>query len=202
MFSDKSPNAELKLIDFGLSKVYFLNFPPSLQILTANQYTHSVVGTRNYIAPEVYMRDYQGSGYTKSCDMWSLGIICYFLLTGRNPLPSQPCTGPLQQLPGKIPYPRKYWNSISPEAKQFVEGLLQFDPAKRLTGRSSAGVSSSSLAGAGAPVAASAVPRGSEAVPHESRAEPAGVSGVQPAEEGGDDRGGVPSEQRGRSPRG
>lgn len=23
MFSDKSPNAELKLIDFGLSKVYF-----------------------------------------------------------------------------------------------------------------------------------------------------------------------------------
>ena len=112
-----------------------MHFPPSLQILTANQYAHSVVGTRNYIAPEVYMRDYQGSGYTKACDMWSLGIICYFLLTGRNPLPSQPCTGPLQQLSGKIPYPRKYWNSISPEAKQFVEGLLQFDPAKRLTGR-------------------------------------------------------------------
>lgn len=27
MFSDKSPNAELKLIDFGLSKVYFFEFP-------------------------------------------------------------------------------------------------------------------------------------------------------------------------------
>lgn len=81
------------------------------------------------------MRDYQGSGYNKSCDMWSLGIICYFLLTGRNPLPSQPCSGPLPQVSAKIPYPRKYWGSLSPEAKQFVQGLLQLDPAKRLTGR-------------------------------------------------------------------
>lgn len=137
MFSDKSPSAELKLIDFGLSKVPLLFSPLSLQILTANQYTHSVVGTRNYIAPEVYMPAFQGSGYTKSCDMWSLGIIAYFLLTGRNPLPpssSSPSPSALPPLSRKIPYPRKYWSALSAEAKQFVEGLLQFDPAKRLTG--------------------------------------------------------------------
>ena len=50
---------------------------------------HSLVGTRYYIAPEVFMNDFKGIGYGKSCDMWSIGIITYFLLTGHNPLPPQ-----------------------------------------------------------------------------------------------------------------
>ena len=64
IFADSSPDAEIKLIDFGLSK-----------LMTTSEYTHSLVGTRNYIAPEVYLKGYQGSGYNKSCDMWSIGII-------------------------------------------------------------------------------------------------------------------------------
>lgn len=124
MFADSSPDSEIKLIDFGLSK-----------LMNNSDYTHSLVGTRNYIAPEIYMKDYQGSGYSKACDMWSLGIITYFLLTGRNPLPPQ-FADPLQAAEGqlKIPYPRRYWSSLSPEAKSFVEGLLQIDPAARMTG--------------------------------------------------------------------
>ncbi len=43
--------------------------------------------------------------------------------------PSQAAEGQL-----KIPYPRRYWSSLSPEAKSFVEGLLQIDPAARMTG--------------------------------------------------------------------
>lgn len=124
MFADPSPDSEIKLIDFGLSK-----------LMNNSDYTHSLVGTRNYIAPEIYLKDYQGSGYSKACDMWSLGIITYFLLTGRNPLPPQ-FADPSQTVEGKlkIPYPRRYWSSISPEAKSFVEGLLQIDPAARMTG--------------------------------------------------------------------
>ena len=67
--------------------------------------------------------------------MWSIGIITYFLLTGRNPLPAQlmdPQCYDTEKI--KIPYPRRYWSTLSLEAKSFVEGLLQVDPTKRMTG--------------------------------------------------------------------
>lgn len=92
------------------------------------------MGTHNYIAPEVFLKDFKTCGYTKSCDMWSLGIIAYYLLTGRNPLPSQMeemSTSDVQNL--TIPYPRRYWSSLSEEAKDFVNSLLQIDPDKRVT---------------------------------------------------------------------
>lgn len=124
MFADSSPDAEIKLIDFGLSKS-----------MSHSDYTYSLVGTRIYIAPEVYLKCFEGMGYSKACDMWSLGIITYFLLTGRNPLPPQltnPASQDLQNV--RIPFPRRYWSSLSSEARSFVEDLLQINPAKRSTG--------------------------------------------------------------------
>ncbi|KAK8819401.1 hypothetical protein WA556_002392 [Blastocystis sp. ATCC 50177/Nand II] len=123
MFTDTTPDADLKLIDFGLSK-----------LLNRTEYTHSLVGTPSYIAPEIYAKDYVGTGYTKSCDMWSLGIIAYFMLTGRNPMPAQTNREWDQDLKSVVvPYPPRYWAGVSPEARSFVQGLLQADPLKRMT---------------------------------------------------------------------
>ena len=133
MFSDNTPDAEVKLIDFGLSKVR--PPPPSnTQFVDDTDYMHSLVGTRYYIAPEVYMPNFKGVGYNKSCDMWSIGIITYFLLTGHNPLPAQMANLPFDQLRiDEVPFPHEFWKDISAEAKSFVKGLLVIDPVKRMT---------------------------------------------------------------------
>ena len=59
---------------------------------------HSLVGTPNYIAPEVLQR----SGYTHLCDWWSVGVIMYEMLVGQPPfLASTPADTQLK-VGGKI----------------------------------------------------------------------------------------------------
>lgn len=46
---------------------------------------YSTVGTPDYIAPEVFMQ----TGYTNSCDWWSLGVIMFEMLIGYPPFCSE-----------------------------------------------------------------------------------------------------------------
>ncbi len=73
-----SGKGEFKIGDFGVSK-----------ILKNSSRAESVKGSPDYLAPEVYLGK---EGYTKSVDLYSLGIVLYRLLNmGRNPfLPAFP----------------------------------------------------------------------------------------------------------------
>ena len=67
-----SANGEFKVGDFGVSKV-----------LKDSSKAESIKGTPNFLAPEVYLGK---EGYTKSADLYSLGIVLYRLLNySRNP---------------------------------------------------------------------------------------------------------------------
>lgn len=70
MMTDKTANSDVKIVDFGLAK-----------ILGPSQTCTEVYGTLAYIAPEVL----QNKPYGMAVDIWSLGIITYFLLAGVLP---------------------------------------------------------------------------------------------------------------------
>ena len=63
----------IKLIDFGMSKI----INPNNKEMNLNTYC----GTLDFIAPEVF----DGNGYDKKCDIWSIGVIGYFILSGFPP---------------------------------------------------------------------------------------------------------------------
>ena len=69
LFQDTTESATMKIIDFGLSRVFDNQHHSELM--------HTRVGTPYYIAPEVI-----GRNYGPQCDLWSIGVILYILLCG------------------------------------------------------------------------------------------------------------------------
>ena len=63
-------DGEVKLIDFGLAK----------QIIKKGQQMHTIAGTPYFIAPEVLH-----GKYGKECDIWSLGVVMFVMMTGGYP---------------------------------------------------------------------------------------------------------------------
>ncbi|KAF4676681.1 hypothetical protein FOL47_005632 [Perkinsus chesapeaki] len=116
MFLDKSLNSPLKLIDFGFSQRFTSGVP-----LTR------VCGTCFYVAPEVL----KGT-HDQKCDIWSLGVITYMLLSGMPPFSGSNEQAILRSVRvGKYNFSAPVWKSVSPEAKQFVVRLLTKDPTRR-----------------------------------------------------------------------
>jgi calcium-dependent protein kinase len=66
---DNREKNTIKLIDFGTSQVF-----------RSEEKMQLVLGTAYYIAPEVL----QGN-YDEKCDVWSIGVILYILLSGIPP---------------------------------------------------------------------------------------------------------------------
>ena len=118
LMTDLSPKADIRLLDFGLSK-----------IIGNDEKCTEPYGTLSFVAPEVL----QGKPYDKSVDLWSIGIITFLLLCGYLPFDDKHSEREIarQTIQDPVPFEDKIWNKYSPEAKTFVEGLLQKKPEKR-----------------------------------------------------------------------
>ena len=120
LMTDISDTADIRLLDFGLSK-----------IIGNEEKCTEPYGTLSFVAPEVL----QGKPYDKSVDLWSIGIITFLLLCGYLPFDDKHSEREIarQTIQDPVPYEKKIWDKYSPEAKAFVDGLLQKKPEKRYT---------------------------------------------------------------------
>lgn len=88
-----------------------------------------IVGTPYYVAPEV-LRGHYGT----QCDMWSVGVLFYVMLTGYVPFTGKDHEEVfLEIVKGEYPTYLKEWESVSDSAKDLVSHLLQVNPKKRYT---------------------------------------------------------------------
>uniref|UniRef100_A0A674EBJ0 non-specific serine/threonine protein kinase n=1 Tax=Salmo trutta TaxID=8032 RepID=A0A674EBJ0_SALTR len=124
LYVDESGNPEsIRICDFGFAK----------QLRAENGLLMTPCYTANFVAPEVLKKQ----GYDAACDIWSLGVLLYTMLTGFTPFANGPEDTPEEILArigsGKFSLTGGYWNSVSAEAKDLVSKMLHVDPHQRLT---------------------------------------------------------------------
>ena len=112
-------NFELKLIDFGCSKMF----------TTYKKNFEDTIGTLVYCSPEVLLNN-----YNEKCDLWSCGIILYLLLTGKFPFYGKTENEIIEKiLNQKIEFNEEIFDKISPEAKDLIQKCLIHDKNKRIS---------------------------------------------------------------------
>ena len=103
---------ELKLGDFGLAK----------KLSFRDEKISERVGTPAYMAPEIL----ENMGYSLEVDIWSLGVIMYYLIIGKLPF-----NKPNQEDIKRVSYTFPKKAIISRAAKSLIEQILVKDPKER-----------------------------------------------------------------------
>lgn len=115
LFVSTDPQAlQAKLIDFGIA----------CHCKSSERVTAGRAGTEAYEAPEII----SNSSYCEKCDLWSLGVLLYVMLSGCMPFASgrHSCSGTFS-MKGED------WDQTSDEAKDLISRLLVVDPEARLS---------------------------------------------------------------------
>ncbi|XP_017148953.1 serine/threonine-protein kinase DDB_G0283821 [Drosophila miranda] len=109
----------IKIIDFGLAR----KFDPDKRLRV-------LFGTPEFVAPEVVNFDCISYG----TDMWSVGVICYVLISGLSPFMGENDIETMSNVTiAKYDFEDECFNGISPECLDFIAKLLVKDLSTRMT---------------------------------------------------------------------
>jgi calcium-dependent protein kinase len=110
LFLNSSSDSPLKVIDFGLSRVFG----------STDHKMTTKVGTAYYVSPEVLSGDYD-----EKCDVWSSGVILYILLCGDPPFNGSNDNDIYRKIQSKkFSFPSPKWDNISEDAKDLIRNML------------------------------------------------------------------------------
>ena len=120
MLTEASDKGNIKIMDFGLSK-----------ILGKKEKTTDGFGTLTFVSPEVLIR----KPYNKEVDIWSLGVILYLMLSGDLPFDDP---DDIEQNIAKsivyqdVKFPPEKFSKRSKAVIDLIKGCLTKDPKNRI----------------------------------------------------------------------
>ncbi|CAD8074409.1 unnamed protein product [Paramecium primaurelia] len=118
LFDQKHSQASIKIIDFGASA--------KLQNCEKLQ---KRIGTPFYVAPEVL-----DANYDEKCDIWSLGVILYILLSGYPPFMGANEQEVLIKVKkGEYSFDPTDWGKVSNSGKDLIRRMLMYNPTNRIS---------------------------------------------------------------------
>lgn len=123
ILENNSPEAGLKLIDFGNSLIF-----------RKSKRMRTFVGTVRlsqsyYLAPEVI-----SGSYNEQCDIWSCGVVLYLMLSGTVPFNGKDDDEVMEKAKtGVFKMNSSSWGEVSNEAKTLILKMLSLVPQSRPT---------------------------------------------------------------------
>ena len=120
MLTEASDKGQIKIMDFGLSK-----------ILGKKEKTVDGFGTLTFVSPEVLIR----KPYNKEIDIWSIGVILYLILSGDLPFDDE--EDDEQKIAksivfNEVEFPQKKFGNRSKEVINLIKGCLTKEPKNRI----------------------------------------------------------------------
>ena len=109
---------QIKIIDFGLTRK-----------LKPGEDVRILFGTPEFVSPEVISYE----PVSAASDMWSVGVVCYVLLSGLSPFMGETDVETFANITGlNYDFDDEAFEHISEDAKDFIHKLLTKDQRRRL----------------------------------------------------------------------
>ena len=119
MITQQNEFGVVKIMDFGLSKIV------STQEKMVDGY-----GTLSYVAPEVLLR----TPYNKEVDIWSMGIILYYMLCGHLPFKGSKEVIIAEKIVNdELEFDEEEWEVRSKRVRELIVSCLKKEPEERIT---------------------------------------------------------------------